>query len=430
VRSYRHSLQPALVLLCAIAMVAPALADPRLEPGDGSGTDNPRLLPGLYPASPQDLVALSSPPNLREPFDPLFNVDWSVALRGAYTKNSDGERFDVLLVPRVSLEQVGTRVRMQLNGEAEVAQPVNGEINVSGLRLGFDGGYRLDRETTLTGLVDLALTQDLPGAPGVASTIAVPPKTLTGAVELGVDREFGLFNVEVTGALGRTAYGTTRLNDGTVTDNSERNLWSLDSALRVGYQVTPVFEVFGRAGIGRDMFDQPSTALLVRTDATETSLRGGVAANWSDVLTAEASVGVGLRRFDEASLGEVVSQLYDASITFAPSRTWQFTAGLATNIAPPGPDAGGTARLEYAINGRVTYRVNSWLALRALADWRSATFTGSGQTERGYGFGFGADYLVNGHTALTADYGYSYAETTASGIRDSQRVTVGITMSR
>jgi len=29
---------------------------------------------------------------LREPYDPFFDVDWSVALRGSYTKATSGER--------------------------------------------------------------------------------------------------------------------------------------------------------------------------------------------------------------------------------------------------------------------------------------------------------------------------------------------------
>ncbi|KKB79327.1 hypothetical protein VW29_17915 [Devosia limi DSM 17137] len=63
-----------------------------------------------------------------------------MVLRGAYTKNADGEVFDVLLVPSVSLGQVGSRMRLQLDGDAEVAQPVNGQIYVSALRLRLGGG--------------------------------------------------------------------------------------------------------------------------------------------------------------------------------------------------------------------------------------------------------------------------------------------------
>ena len=67
------------------------------------------------------------------------------------------------------------------------------------------------------------------------------------------------------------------------------------------------------------------------------------------------------------------------------------TAGLATTGAPPGPNAGGTTRIDYTADAEVAYTVNSWLALRALADWNSARFVGSANTETGYGLGAGAD---------------------------------------
>ena len=170
--------------------------------------------------------------------------------------------------------------------------------------------------------------------------------------------------------------------------------------------------------------------LLLKPDATNTSIKVGVAGKWSEVLSAEASVGLGLRRFDAASLGEVKSHLYDARLVFNPDPTWRFTAGLATTVAPPGPNNGGLTKVEYAINADVNYTVNSWLVLRALADWTASSFDGSGDTKKGYGYGVGADYSVNAHTALTADYGYERADIVNDGPKESHRVTVGVTVSR
>ena len=74
---------------------------------------------------------------LREPYDPFFDVDWSVALRGSYTKATGGEHFDVLLVPTVSLDHLGTRSAINITGSAEIVRPMEGQIDVSALRLGL-----------------------------------------------------------------------------------------------------------------------------------------------------------------------------------------------------------------------------------------------------------------------------------------------------
>lgn len=410
----------------ALSLGGPALAASDHSSGDGSGADNERLLPGIYPASP----VLESGEWLREPYDPFFDVDWSVALRGTYTKSTAGERFDVLLIPQVGLEHIGSRSAINAGAAAEIARGTEGKIELRGLRLGLDAGYALDSVTRVTLGGDLSLTQDVAGTPGVASNIAIAPQTIAGSVDGAVTRDFGRFNVSLTGAAERILYGPTTLNDASVVDNADQNRWSLDAGLRVGYQATPIFEVFGVAGVGRDIFDQPSQALLVRTDATDATLEAGVTGQWNEILGATVSTGVALRRFDAASLGEVTAQLYDASITFTPDPTWRMTAGFATTVAPPGPNAGGATRINYALDAELAYTVNSWLALRAEAAWNSARFVGSAATETGYGLGAGADYMVNAHTALTADYGYAHAQSTSDGAKDSHSVSVGITLRR
>lgn len=395
--------------------------------GDGSDADNARLLPGIYPADP----VLDSGDWLREPYDPFFDVDWSVALRGSYTKATAGERFDIRLVPSISLEHIGTRSAVNFNASADIVRPSEGgNIDIGALRLGLQTGYDLDSVTRLTGNGNLSLTQATPGSSGLASNVAIAPQTIVGGGDVGITRQFGRFNVGVTGAAQRNVFGPTTLNSGIVTDNSEQNYWALDGGLRVGFEATPIFEVFGQAGVGRDIFDLPSTALAAYPNASDALLKGGVTGRWNGILEATASAGVSLRRFDASSLGEVVTQLYDAQLTFTPDPTWRMTAGFATTVAPPGPNGSGTTRVDYSANAQIAYTVNSWLALRALADWNSARFIGNADTETGYGLGAGADYKVNAHTAVSADYGYSHAESTTNGTQDAHRVTAGLTLSR
>lgn len=412
--------------LWALCLAAPVLAASDHASGDGSAADNERLQPGLYPEAP----VLASGAGLSEPYDPFFDVDWSVGLRGSYTKATTGERFETLIVPQMSLEHIGSRSAIQAAADAQIARDGDGVITVRELRLGIDGGYALDSATRLTIGSDLALRQDGPGSPGVASNVAVAPQTLSGGVDLGVTRDFGRFNVGLTGAAVRNIYGPTTLNDGTVVDNYTQNVWGFDAGLRVGYQATPIFEVFGVAGVGRDIFDHASSSLLVKTDTTDYSIEAGVTGRWGEVLEATASTGVALRRFDVDALGEVVTQLYDASLTFTPDPTWRMTAGFATTVAPPGPNNNGIARTDYTASAELGYTVNSWLGLRARAAWTTTRFAGSANTETGYSLAAGADYLVNAHTAVTADYGFTSTQNSTDGIRDRHQVMVGVTVSR
>lgn len=429
-RSFRHIGQIiATILVCALALGGSAMAQSVSTGGDGSDSDNMRLMPGVYPAAP--VAPLSADiGGLREPYKPYFNIDWSMALRGTYAKTQSDEKFDVILAPSVNLDHTSSRSQLNISASAEIDQPVKDKINVSGLRLGLGMGYSLDSQTTLNGNAALVIARQRPGSSGLASNIVTAPQTIVGSIDAEVTRQFGRLNVGVNGGIERSVYGDSVLTGGITTDNGEQDQWHFDGGLRLGFQASPVFELFTQANVGRDVFDQPSSVLLVKPNATDMAIKAGIAAKWSSVLAAQGSVGVNFRRFDANSLGQVTSRLYDAKLVFTPDPTWRFTAGLTTNITPPGPNGAGTTKLAYDANAEAQYIVNSWLLLRAAADWNSARYEGSAEVENGYGYGFGADYNVSSHTALSADYDFEHAESTSKGPQDSHRVTVGVTISR
>jgi hypothetical protein len=416
-----------LTLWLAWGMGMAALADSSHDNGDGSATNNARLLPGVYPPAPGSVVV--APP--REPFDPFFDVDWAVSLRGGFTHDADGQRYDVLLVPQLSLDHEGRRAAIGLDAEAEIGLPIEGQqTQVEALRTGFDAAYALDSVTQLTLNGELTYTQPDAGDPDIADTVAIPAPSATAALGAGVSRQFGLFNVSLDGTAERIVYGTTWMEDGTSRLNGDQNRWELDAGLRVGYQITPIFEVFGQGDVGRDIFDHPSPSLGVKADATSYALTAGVAGKWNGILEAEVSAGTGLRKFDAASLPEIRSTVFDANVTFTPDPTLRLTAGVGSAIEPAGLNGQGYARIETSAAADVEYIVNSWLRLRASAGWYTARFEGSTATETGHGVGVGGDYKVNAHTQVSADYAFNHTAKSGETPEDSHKVTVGVTLTR
>lgn len=416
-----------LTLVLAAGLPTGSFAASSHDEGDGAAADNARLLPGIYPPAPGTYVA--EPP--MEPYDPFFDVDWAVSLRGGFTHDADGERYEVLLVPQLGLDHEGRRSSIGFDAEAELGLPVDGqETQLETVRAGFEGSYALDNVTDVTLDGALSFTQPDAGDPGVADTVAVPAPYATGAIGAGISRRFGLFNVALDGAAERTVYGTTQMLDGTSVSNGDENRWDLDAGLRVGYQITPIFEVFGRGEAGRDVFDHASPDLGVKADATSYALTAGIAGTWNGILEAEVSAGTGLRQFDAAGLPDIRSTLFDANVTFTPDPTLRLTAGVGSAIEPTGLGSPGYARIETSAEAEAEYIVNSWLRLRASAAWYTARFEGSSATETGHGIGVGADYKVNAHTQVSADYAFAHTAQSGEIPEDSHKVTVGVTLTR
>lgn len=402
----------------SVALPGFAQADPLII--DDTTLADERLAPGLYPSAPMP-EGFSVP---AEPSHPPLEIDWSVGLKGSYTASSAGNAFVTTLKPAFTATHQGVRTDLVLDGSAELARAHDGSFVVNALGFRLDGTTMLDGDTTLSATAGLKLTQDLPGTPGSNPLVTVPPQVLTGTLGAGVDRQFGRFTVGLKGNLERTLYGPTTRRDTGLTDNRNQNVWQGDATLRLGLQATPIIEVFGEAGLGRDWFDEAST------DATSRILRAGLEGKWNGIWSASASAGIGQHDFDNVGLTDITTQLYDASITYSPDSTISLTAGLATTVTPTGADSGGTAKVAHTASADASYTVNSWLRLRASADWGRSRIEGSGETETSHGLGAGADYRFNSRTALSADYGYVHRDNSLSGTFDSHIVSLGVTVRR
>lgn len=439
----QHSTSLALSLVAGL-MAGTVLAAPALletEPVDATTTAgitaptrhtvsdpalaNARLRPGVYPAQPVPPEFAIGPETGQS-----APLDWSVGLRGTYL-NSNGEgSFVTRLLPRFTYTLAGGIATITVDGSADIAKTGGQDLpTLAAGGLSISGSAPIDSVTTASASANIGLTQDLPGTAGLSPFIITPPQVFTGGGEVGVTRQFGQFNLGLGAGVQRTAYGPTKRSDTGVTDNSEQNYWAASANLRLGYQLTPILEVFGQGEVQRDIFDIPTASLGTYPNATNRSLRAGIAGKWNGIWSANASVGIGERIFDAATLGAIRAQLYGAEISYTPDPTIKLTAGLETALAPAGADNPGNARIQYTAFSNAQYTVNPWLRLRASANWSNSELVGTGTTERRLGLGAGADYVFNTHTSLNADYGYGTTDN-ANGNTQTHQVSLGVTISR
>lgn len=426
------TIRPASRVLGAFAGAAlllapgPSVAEMLYPLGDGSGTNNADLI--RDPAAGCENCQIDAP---HEWDAPPFSLDWSLSLRGAYVEDKNGSHFEAIAAPSVAFKHDYLRGTYSLNGSAEVSRSTVEDVRVRSLRLGATGTFEVNTAISVNGAANLALLTPSASSQGYPTDTASASQELSGDATVSATYDWGHLTTTLRGTAERSVYGPTRLVDGTEIDNSANNNWRAAGGLRVGYKVTPLLTAFIDGSIGHQFYDLAAPTYGARLDATDYALRGGIAAKWSEVLEGEASVGVGLRNFTYGVAPDVVSQLYDASLTFRPDETLTLRGGLATTVGEPGPNGSGVAKVEYAATADVAYRVNPWLTLRGNAAYRHATFAGSPSVETGYGLGAGADYLLNEHMTLTGDYSYaSTTEAPADTTETEHRVTLGLTFKR
>lgn len=394
--------------------------------GDGSMTDNRDLLRGAYECGTS--CEPSAPPS--EPFHPPFDIDWSIALRGAYVQEGTTSRFETSIIPALGITHEGLRSTFDFDAEAEIIKPQDTVARIGALRLSAAGEYGLDEVTNLATEGDLTLTQAAPSDPTNPAGTAIAPRVLDADFAATVTRDIGIAYIGLRGTVGRSDYGDTTLNTGVLVDNSFSSNTRYGGGLRLSHRLTPIVAAFADGSVEYRVYDAPSPTLLVPLDSTDYVGKAGLQAAIGTILEAEGSVGLALRKFANTGLADVRAVLYDASVTFRPDETLELTGSVGTTIGAPGPSGTGTASIERVVTGEARYKVNTWWSIWAAAGWSRKTAVPATTEETTYNLGGGSEYRVNAWVTLTADYTFSRRETTAVAPVNTHRATVGVKVAR
>lgn len=424
-RQYAPGRVSGAVVLVAALCVPVSAAGPNAQ-GDGSGYSNPDL--GDDPTVVCTACVAGAP---AENDTPLFDLDWSLGLRGSVTESSGTTRYKVLALPSLSLKQQTVRGGYDLSVGGELSKTADGEARVDALDAEVGGTLELDTVTTLAGRGTLSISQDDPrSGTDYASNVASAPIVVTGTGEVSVTRDLGFFDLELRGKAARTGYGETVYDDATTTDNSFQNTTRYGVGGRLGVKVTPGLTAFVDADATADQYDAASPSLGVKLDGTTYQARAGLNFKLLETLELEGSAGFAYRDFKDAGVEDFTAAIYGAKVVFVPDETVSLTGELTTTVSAPGTTASASGKVEYAATGSAAVQVNPWLRLRAKAGWSYSETLGADSTEQTASAGAGADYLLSAMTDLTADYTYTRSLTGTGTETDEHVLALGVTFHR
>ena len=86
-----------------------------------------------------------------------------------------------------------------------------------------DGRLDVTRDTRLTGQARLRVSTDNPGSPNIQAGLAKYPIYTTLGGTVGIDQSFNRLDLAAGGTVDRTVYTNSKLTDGEVTSNDDRN---------------------------------------------------------------------------------------------------------------------------------------------------------------------------------------------------------------
>jgi hypothetical protein len=359
-----------------------------------------------------------------EPADPLFDLDWSVALRGGYISDaSRGGSAFATVAPKVEFTTQGESSSTTLGADAVLAVEDPGEARLGLAHTRAATRLGVGENTVLDGSVDLTYEQLASTDNDLPVNTAVAPYELTGEAAGSAATRLGAFDLTARTGVRRFIDGPSTLDDGTVVDNASQSYWRAGGGLRAGFRLTPLVSVFADGNITAQRFDAPSTALLVPLDNRVYELRAGATFSPNPLINAEFSAGRAWLDYADASLSDASGWVYDANVEFKPDDTITLSAGLMTSIGPSDTVAGDTD-VDYALTASAGYAVNPWLLLRGTAGWTGTQTLAAGAFKSGYSAGAGFDLTSSEHTVWSADYVFTHDDA------DTHALSVGLTIKR
>lgn len=448
-----------LMLGAASLWIAAGFCVPGFAAGEGSKTNNPDLLRGTMPASCYD-VAFCGPhpkrstqpveddvtvpvypsyqqsvaPNYREftPSGDLFpstQADWRLALRGAYRVDSSGSSYEIVAAPSVEFTHKASAREVVFGASAEIVAPHATSVRVREVEATLNGEIALGRDVTGELRANIGISQDDPGSSSLPAGVNTAPIVVEGGAEGVATRRFGSFFTALRGSIVREQYGASGLAAGGTQSNTDRNRTGLETGLRLGTEVAAHLDAFIEGAVRRDLYDAASRTYGVKADSWSYIAKTGLTGNWHDVLTGEVSVGYTYRNYDNGVFGNVHAALADASVTYNPDETVAITTSVGTELTADDPLTGATSTINYTAGIDASYLINERLTLRGQLGAELALLRNTGQTETEFSAGTGADFALNPHTDLNADYDYVHANR-VSGASDSHTVSLGVSFKR
>ncbi|MEL6436857.1 MAG: outer membrane beta-barrel protein [Pseudomonadota bacterium] len=391
----------------AVAPLAP------LQSGVGAPLDNPYVAPGLRAGNlilrpTLDIGAATSTTTDRseDPDNP------GVIVSETNTGTDLGLVFGLGLEGDYGLTQltgdITVDVPVSLSGETDESIEANALITLrrelqAGQSVSAAFEYRFESEDPLSANVDAATGGD---EAAVAPFPTIDPTTQTFSGALNYTRPVGPVTASVTGSVARTLLGDVELSDGTNVSQADLNATDYRLTLRTGLDTGAVVTPFLEGEIGARRFDEATDVNGIDRNSQFYALRGGIAVDMGEKLTAELAAGYFLEDVADSSLDDLAGLSLSGAVAWSPRRDTDLGLALSTETRPSG-DQGSAGSVVYNADFTTAYRARSNLTFDGFVGIEhedpsggeeAATTSVNGQ--------IGATYWFNRYIGATGRAGY------------------------
>jgi hypothetical protein len=314
------------------------------------------------------------------------------------TDNEETDDFITVIAPRLSLQSDWARHALNLSGGIE-----------SGLHADNQNQNYVDGDANVDGRLDITRNAWLAGGIGYAHKHELPTDVNYNQVDaindfdvydgyVRYNQRFGRFRTIIDGDAKRNEY----YNQGDDQDNNIKDELLYGAGARLGYEVLPGYEAFGRVSGNRSNFDTDGGGY---NDSYGAQAVFGVGLDLGGVLFGDLFVGYLTQDFDSSGVNDVDAPTFGASLTWNATTLTTVTANINRTVLATN-ESGADSYIYTAGTLGVDHELLRNLLLSAKVLVANNDFEGSGRNDYVFGGGVGARYMMNRNLYATLGYDY------------------------
>ncbi len=224
---------------------------------------------------------------------------------------SDWERHALVADLRGSFSGYGNQMPATIDG---FASPSPVDIDRPDFTGHVDGRVDVDRDFKLASQLRLRVATDNPGSPNVQAGLQRYPVYASYGGTFGFDQTFNRFEVAAGATIDRTAYTNSKLTDGTISSNDDRDFNQYGGVGRFSYDLKPGLKPFVEIEGDSRVHDQPADRNGYFRDSSGGYAKVGSTFEFTRILTGEISVGYTARNYVDPRLSQLAGFLTTGSL--------------------------------------------------------------------------------------------------------------------
>jgi hypothetical protein len=247
----------------------------------------------------------------------------------------------------------------------------------------IDGRLDVTRDTDITAQLRLRAATDNPGSPNIQAGLAEYPVYTTLGSTIGFDQRFNRLQVSAGATIDRTSYQQSKLTDGTMTSNDDRNFNQYGGIGRISYEVLPWLKPFAEVEGDTRVHDTRLDRSFYQRDSDGGYAKAGSSFELTRLLTGEVSIGYAARNYVDPRLNRLEGFLTTASLVWSvtPLTTAKFFTD--TQLAET-TVAGASGILVRTYTVEVDHDFRRWLSAIGKFTVGTLDYQGYGRSDKTY----------------------------------------------